>query len=116
MVGNLFPDPEARAEAEQKLAAALMAHSAELHKAQAEIISAEAKSEHWLAAVWRPILMLTIIAIIANNYVLAPYVALFFGVDVVLVLPDHLWDLLKIGVGGYIVGRSGEKIVREVRK
>jgi hypothetical protein len=32
-----------------------------------------------------------------------------------LVLPPDMWALLKIGVGGYIVGRSGEKIARSLK-
>ena len=31
-------------------------------------------------------------------------------------LPDELWNLLMIGVGGYIVGRSGEKIAEKVKR
>ena len=58
---------------------------------------------------WRPLLMLTCIAIIANNYLLNPYLKLFFAAAPLLELPDALWELLKIGVGGYVVGRSVEK-------
>jgi hypothetical protein len=30
----------------------------------------------------------------------------------VLALPDRLWDLMTLGVGGYVVGRTGEKITQ----
>jgi hypothetical protein len=30
-----------------------------------------------------------------------------FGLQ--LTVPDQMWDLIKIGVGGYVVGRSAEK-------
>jgi len=80
--------------------------------AQAGDIQAEAKSDSWLAANWRPILMLSFTAIIVVNYLVLP-VAQWFGVtENPLVLPLDMWALLKIGVGGYIVGRSGEKIAR----
>jgi hypothetical protein len=36
---------------------------------------------------------------------------LFLEKDFVIDLPRELWNLLQIGVGGYIVGRSGEKMV-----
>lgn len=80
------------------------------------IIIAETKSQSWLARNWRPILMLTIIAIIANNYVLFPYLNLFTSKVTMLVLPDHLWALLKIGVGGYIVGRSAEQVAKTIKR
>jgi hypothetical protein len=54
--------------------------------------------------------MLTIVAIVANNYVIAPYIQLFFSKSVLMELPDRLWSLLQIGVGGYVIGRSAEKI------
>ncbi len=78
-------------------------------KGAVDIILAEARGESWLQRNWRPLLMLTCIAIIANNYVLYPYLKAVFGWGVALELPESLWELLKIGVGGYVVGRSLEK-------
>ena len=83
---------------------------------RSNIIIAETKSQSWLARNWRPILMLTIIAIIANNYIIFPYASLFTTKVKMLVLPGHLWSLLKIGVGGYIVGRSAEQVVKTIKK
>lgn len=82
-------------------------------EARAKVITAEIQSPSWLAANWRPILMLTIVTIIANNYIIYPYLSMFTDTAVILELPQDLYDLMKIGVGGYIVGRSGEKIVKE---
>jgi len=76
------------------------------------VIVAEAQSEHWLVAAWRPITMLTFVVIIANNYILAPYLDAMFGSSLQLPLPPDLWDLLKIGLGGYVAGRSGEKMIK----
>jgi hypothetical protein len=74
-----------------------------------DIILAEAQGESWLQRNWRPLLMLMCIAIITNNFILAPYLGAIFSWKVVLEMPDALWELLKIGTGGYIVGRSVEK-------
>lgn len=81
-------------------------------KAQMEIILAEAQGESWLQRNWRPLLMVTIVAIIANNYLLAPYLGAMFGVGLQLELPERMWDLMTIGVGGYVTGRSVEKGIR----
>jgi len=82
---------------------------------QMQIILAEAKGG-WLQRNWRPLLMLTIIAIVANNYVLFPYLSMFTEKAVMLELPGGLWALLNVGVGGYVVGRSAEKIFKEKGK
>ncbi|SDJ41404.1 3TM-type holin [Billgrantia gudaonensis] len=84
-------------------------------QAQMKIILAEATGESWAQRNWRPVLMLTIVAIVANNYLLAPYLGAMFGVGLQLELPEALWNLMTLGVGGYIAGRSGEKIVGQIK-
>ena len=87
----------------------------ELLKAQANIIVAEAKGS-FLAANWRPIIMLLFGVIIANNYIIYPYLSLFFEDAPMLDIPPDMWALLKIGLGGYVVGRSVEKAVTNYKK
>lgn len=78
---------------------------------QAAIIVAEATSEDKWVRRWRPIMMYVIIAIVANNYLLIPWLqALGWNGAPVIILPEKVWTLMEIGLGGYIVGRSGEKI------
>lgn len=81
-------------------------------KARAEILTAEITGQSWMQRNWRPILMLTIVAIVANNFIIFPYMDLFGVKATALALPDRLWGLMEIGVGGYIIGRSGEKMIK----
>ena len=111
-IAHFFPD---KAEQEsKKLELLAMLQSGQLKELDSamQIIVAEAKSEHWLAATWRPITMLTFVLIIANNYIIAPYTGALFGVSVALEIPPDMWDLLKLGLGGYVLGRSAEKAVK----
>ena len=108
---SIFPDKEQAAEAKLKLMELQMSGGLKELEQAGKIITAEANSEHWLVAAWRPITMLVFVVIIANNYILPPYIDLFFDTNVALELPPQMWDLLKIGIGGYIVGRTGEKMV-----
>ncbi len=115
LIEKLFPDPVKRAEAQATLLE--LEQSGELRKIEAAmtIVVAEAKSEHWIVAAWRPVTMLVFTAIVANNYLIYPYLSLFWVNAPVLTLPPHLWELLKIGLGGYVVGRSCEKSVQAWR-
>lgn len=70
--------------------------------ARMKVVLAEANGESWLQRNWRPILMLVIVAIVANNYLVAPYLGAMFGIGLTLPLPSALWDLMTLGVGGYI--------------
>lgn len=54
--------------------------------------------------------MPVVIVIVANNYIIYPYLSIFTDKVRVLDLPDRLWQLMEIGVGGYILGRTAEKI------
>ena len=87
-----------------------------LIREQGRIVAAEVQGESWLQRNWRPLLMLVVIVIIANNYILVPYLKALFPQHVhVLELPSGLWALLNVGVGGYVAGRSGEKIVQNLK-
>ena len=111
ITGEKIKDPNKKLE----LIAKLNELEAEVVKSKASIIKAEAKSEHFLTSAWRPITMLVFVAIIANNYILVPYLKAF-GLDVPeLELNQEMWELLKIGIGGYIVGRSAEKVIKNLR-
>ena len=52
------------------------------------------------------------IIVIANNYIISPILNATLGTSLELTIPDPMWNLLTIGVSGYIVGRSGEKIAQ----
>lgn len=77
-------------------------------EARAKIVEAEAKSSNWLTASWRPITMLTFLFIIV--------LASFGWVDTESLqeVPERMWSLLTLGIGGYIGGRTIEKTVPSV--
>jgi Holin of 3TMs, for gene-transfer release len=84
-------------------------------KASARIVEAEAKAG-WFVSSWRPLLMYVLIFILVWNYILAPLVsAITHGTTIInFNLPGDVWTLLQIGLGGYVVGRSGESIARTI--
>ena len=55
--------------------------------------------------------MLVIVAIIANNYLVVPWLSIFTDKVVMLELPPELYTLMTVGIGGYIAGRTGEKMI-----
>lgn len=109
-------DPAKKLEAQQALLQMeadyqqkVMEVSVQLAQSQASVITSESKSGNWLAASWRPILMLTFTFIVAYNYVIAP----IFSLKSLAIVPD-MWELLRLGIGGYIAGRSLEKIAPSI--
>ena len=95
---------------ENEFKAKALSHEAEIVKAQASIIKAEVQGDLWIQKAWRPILMLSIVFIVVNNYILFPYISLLTDKVKILDLPTGLWTLMTVGVGGYIGSRGLEKI------
>ena len=116
VLARAVPDKDKAAALKAEATAMLVARDGEIRRAAADIVKAEAMGHSWLQRNWRPLLMLTVVAIVANNYLLAPYARALFGAAVALDLPDRLWDLMTVGVGGYVVGRSAERGVDLWRK
>jgi len=108
VIDNLFTSDEERINAKNKILQVLKEKELELQKLQTDVIIAEAKG-NWLQRSWRPILMLSFGFIVMYNKFLAP---IFNWTIPILEL--EFWELLKIGIGGYVVGRSGEKIAKIV--
>lgn len=108
VVANLFPDPAERAKAEAEALRQLLEHQGEIEQAAAKIIQTEAASTHWLAANWRPLTMLVFAGLI---------VARWFGWAAPgLAEAEYLklWSIVEFGLGGYVVGRSVEKIAPSI--
>jgi len=84
-------------------------------EAQKSTLIAEIQGESWIQRNWRPMVMMMFAAIICNNYIIFPYLSMFDSTkDSVtqLELPSYMWECLKLGLSGYIVGRSAEKIAK----
>lgn len=113
VVKKIVPDTDKHKQIDQEIKLALLEHTDSLERIRGEIVLAEAQSSNWLTSSWRPLLMLIAIAIIAMNYLVFPIIGIAYPsiMEHTLALPDQLWNLLTLGVGGYIVGRSGEKMV-----
>lgn len=115
VLGRFFEDKDKAAEAAHELRLAMLEHEQTAQQVARDVVVAEAKSEHWVTSAWRPIVMLMFAVMIGNNYIIAPYLDAFFGTSVMFDLPDQAWSLLSVGLGGYVVGRSAEKVAGQLR-
>jgi len=93
-------------EVQMGLGMKVLDYEAQLIKAQSSIIVAEAQGQSILQRNWRPITMLTFLfLVVADSFGQLPFR-----------LAGEAWTLLQLGLGGYVVGRSGEKIVSALKK
>ena len=112
IIDRLFPDPAQAAQAkielfklQQQGELARLAADTDIVKKGQDIILAEANSQSWLTRNWRPLTMMTFTGLI---------VARWLGWSAPNLQPTEyleLWAIVKLGLGGYVIGRSAEKIV-----
>jgi len=106
-----IPDKDLQEKLKADLNMQLLTSGTEELKASARIIEAEAKAG-WFASSWRPLLMYILIGILVLNYIMSPIILALFSKKIGIELPSDVWTCLNIGLGGYVVGRSGESIAR----
>ena len=76
-----------------------------LIEVQSNVIVAEASGKSWLQRNWRPITMICfLVLVILDSFGWLPNP-----------LAPQAWTLLSIGLGGYVVGRSAEKVVDKLK-
>jgi len=91
-------------EMQAALTSKVLHYETQLMQAQAKVITAEAQGASWLQRNWRPVTMLVFLLLVVCDS---------FGL-LVFRLADQAWTLLQIGLGGYVVGRSAEKIAPKI--
>ena len=112
VVDRFFDNKDDADRFKAKLSQDLLQRESELKALQRDVIVAEAQGESWLQRNWRPIAMVSFLGLIWFYW-------MGFAPEYVTQNPavvESVFELLKIGIGGYIVGRSGEKIVKNWKK
>lgn len=85
----------------------------------AGVVMAETQSEHWLSRSWRPLLMLLLMGFLLLVGLVLPLADVIAGHRIPFdprwqSLPEGFWNFLAVGMGGYIGGRSLEKVAGRV--
>lgn len=98
IINNLAVSSKEKKELEAQITTLIYNYADELSKSQASIIGSEAAG-NWLQRSWRPLVMLSFaFVVLLGTFVDIPY------------LGDNskFWNLIEIGLGGYVIGRSIE--------
>lgn len=101
-IKRFIPDKTAQAKANAELAQMVAGGELQTMANRFNVIIAEAQSDSWLTRSWRPITMLTFVSLIVAHWMgwSQPNLS-----EAQLL---SLFDLVKIGLGGYVIGRSAE--------
>ncbi|MBC5622405.1 3TM-type holin [Butyricimonas hominis] len=106
LVGRLTLPAREKKELEAEIMKLMYEYECEIAEVQANVIQAEATG-NWLQRSWRPLVMLTFaVIILVGTFTSLP----------ILADSSRFWDLLEIGLGGYVIGRSGEKMLGAIAR
>lgn len=109
IVGKFVKDKDLAQQLTAQLNSEIISLTAQEMEAQKAIVLAEAQGG-WLQRNWRPLMMVFFAALVGAHW---------FGFT-----PENLseeavadlYDLVQIGIGGYVVGRSVEKVAPHLKK
>jgi hypothetical protein len=115
IIEKLAMEKDAKEQLKAEIVRRLAEHDALLHQAERDVIIAELTRGSWLARSWRPLLMLLVMVILAVYGLVLPLAETLSGQAIGFTprwqdIPDGLWNLITLGVTGYIGGRSLEKV------
>ena len=108
VIDKAVPDVEQRERINAMITTELLRSEASIKRAASDVIMAEV-SGGWLQRNWRPAMMVWFAFLVG---------AYWFGFTPPNLSEERIGDLfqlVQIGIGGYIVGRSGEKIATVMR-
>lgn len=105
-IDKIFPNKEEAEKLKAQITLEAMRGDAKELDSATQIIIAEASGESWLQRNWRPILMLWFAGLVGAHWL--GYTPSNLGEETVLML----LSIVKVGIGGYVLGRSGEKMVK----
>lgn len=114
IIDKLIPDPDLRAKLKAQVSQSYTANLSKFTEHQKDVVVAEITGSA-ITRTWRPVLMYIIMGFLIIYGFLLPLSDLFLAAPIEFNprwgdIPDGLWNLLSLGVGGYIGGRSLEKV------
>lgn len=109
-IDGIATSEEEKLKAKNELTTIVMDHLVSFQQTVSTVLLAEMNG-NWLQRSWRPIIMLAFGFIIIYRYFISPV----FGFTAIE-MPERFWDLLEFGMGGYVIGRSVEKVADTVVK
>lgn len=116
IIDNLSTSNEEKAAVKNAIAQVVLDSLGKVIEAQRDVLVAEVTGTK-LQRSWRPLVMLAFAAVVIFHYFGYPVARSFSpGLPELPILDTKFWDLLEIGLGGYVIGRSVEKVADTVTK
>lgn len=114
LLKQVIPDSNARAQAQEEITKLLVANEAAMLDAMKSTMAADAASEGWLTRNARPIVVMWSLGMVTAIFVEGLTGGTTNAITALRQVPQELWNLITVGIGAYILGKSGEGIARSI--
>lgn len=116
ILARIIPDPDKRMQAEVEIQRALYANQSAIYDAMKSVMAADAASEGWATRNARPIVVFWCLGTI-SWVIISPMFGLQAAtITAIKAVPGDLWNLVMVGIGGYILAKSVTDAVKAVKK
>lgn len=109
IVGEFIPDKDKAQELKAKITLEVLQNRSKELENAVSVINTEANGHSWLQRNWRPLVMLTFAGLVVAHWLG------FTSPNLSEAQILGLLDIVQVGIGGYVLGRSGEKIMKEYK-
>ena len=106
IIDKFVPDKDQANQLKVQIQSELINLDTKILESQTKAIVAEAQGESWMQRNWRPLVMLTFAGLIVAHWLG------YTPENLPEVQVMALLDIVKIGLGGYVFGRSAEKVAK----
>jgi hypothetical protein len=115
IIDKLVPDADLKSRLKAEITNSLARRDVALIEARRDVVLGELRSDSWITRSWRPALMFLLMIFLLFFGLILPLMELGVGRPLQVEphldrIPEPLWNLLALGVGGYVGGRTIEKI------
>ena len=118
IIDKLVPDADLKSRLKAEIGNSLARRDLALIAARRAAVLGELRSDSWMTRSWRPALMFLLMIFLLFFGMILPLMELGAGRPLHVEphldrIPEPLWNLLALGVGGYVGGRTVEKIAAQ---
>lgn len=115
IIDKLVADADLKEKLKAELKGKLLEREHALIAARRSLVLAELNSESSITRSWRPILMFVLMGFLLFFGLIVPLIEVGLGHPVPVEprldrIPEPAWNLLALGLGGYVGGRTVEKV------
>lgn len=114
IIDQAVPDKDLAVRLKADIQTAVLKIQEKTLESQKEIIVAEAQGESYIQRTWRPWFMVFLMVNIAFSMIAGVFGYASQITDAWASIPDPAWTLMQVGIGGYIGGRTIEKVAKSV--